>query len=300
MHVLVAQQSHGSFRADTPPVLRVAPGETIRFETTETPIERLFAAGDDWLGALDVRAINVVTGPVYVEGVEPGDAVAVEILAVEPGSWGWCAAIPNFGALSHRIPKPMLRRVAIQDGEIELTDRLRIPSRPMIGCLGLAPPNGESSTLAPPEAWGGNYDLTQIAPGTTVLFPAQIPGGLFSLGDLHAAMGANEITGVSIECPGAATVRLHVRKGLRLVTPRVETLTRIYTIGLQPQGRYAEARAQAANLMWDYLVNERGCAPDAAYLLCSSELDVELGGPAGMVVLAGMARAPLDTLSPPA
>ena len=104
-----------------------------------------------------------------------------------------------------------------------VSERVRLPLHPMIGCLGLAPAEGETSTLSPAMPWAGNYDLTQIAPGATVLFPAQVPGGLFSLGDLHAAMGEHEATFIAIECAGSATVRLDVRPGINLESPRIET-----------------------------------------------------------------------------
>ncbi|MER3486350.1 MAG: hypothetical protein C4345_10620, partial [Chloroflexota bacterium] len=103
--------------------------------------------------------------------------------------------------------------------------------------------------------WGGNYDLRQVEPGNTILFPAQVPGGLFSLGDLHAAMGMHEATFVSIECPGTATVRLGVRKGLTLETPRIEAPNRLYTIGLKAADDFQHgldfnpARIQAVSLM---------------------------------------------------
>jgi amidase len=290
MHRLAASQCHGAFRPDIEPALRIEPGEIVTFETTAEPVERLFAAGDRWLETLDVRAVNVVTGPVYIEGVEPGDTVSVEILDVTPGPWGWSSSIPGFGPLSKHMSAPTLDRLPIHDGWITLSDRLRIPVRPMIGCLGLAPGSGESSTLSPPYPWGGNYDLTQNRPGATLLLPAQMPGGLFSLGDLHAAMGENEATSVSIECPGEATVRLGVRKGLRLITPRIEHPDRIFTIGLRPKGHFDDARDDALDRMWEFLTGEAGCTPDEAYRLCSAVVDVHLGGPAGMVVLASIER----------
>ncbi len=215
MHIVPATQTTFAFRPDANPVLRVRPGEIVRFETSEEPVERLFAAGPRWTEAVDVRAINAVTGPVFIEGVAPGDAVSVEVLAIEPRDWAWNAAIPRFGLLDGLLPGPMLERLPIQDGKVIVSERVRLPLRPMIGCLGLAPAEGETSTLSPAMPWAGNYDLTQIAPGATVLFPAQVPGGLFSLGDLHAAMGEHEATFVAIECAGAATVRLDVRRGLK-------------------------------------------------------------------------------------
>jgi amidase len=160
----------------------------------------------------------------------------------------------------------------------------------MIGCLGLAPASGETSTLAPAMPWGGNYDLTQVCPGSTVLFPAQVAGGLFSLGDLHAAMGEHEATFVAIECVGAATVRLDVRPGLQLETPRIETSQRLYGIGLATRGDYFAARRQAARLLFEYLTNEEGLTPREASVLISAQGDLTLGGPAGTIVLGSVPR----------
>jgi amidase len=288
MHVVPATQTTFSFRPDAAPVLRVRPGEVVRFETSPEPVERLFAAGRRWTEAIDVRAINAVTGPVFIERVMPGDAVSVEVLAIEPRDWGWSAAIPGFGLLDGLLPEPMLERLPIRDGEVIVSERVRLPLRPMIGCLGLAPGKGETSTLSPAMPWAGNYDLTQIAAGATVLFPAQVRGGLFSLGDLHAAMGEHEATFVAIECAGSATVRLDVRPGMALETPRIETADRIFVIGLSPCGDYGAARLQAARLLYELLTREGELTPREAYAVISARGDLALGGPAGTIVLGSV------------
>ena len=289
MHIVPASQTVFSFRPDAEPVLRVRPGEVVRFETSPEPVERLFAAGAEWTEVVDVRAINAVTGPVFIEGVMPGDGVSVEVLAIEPRDWGWNAAIPGFGLLDGLLPEPMLERLPIRNGEVIVSERVRLPLRPMIGCLGLAPPGkGETSTLSPAMPWAGNYDLTQIAAGATVLFPAQVPGGLFSLGDLHAAMGEHEATFVAIECAGSATVRLDLRPGMALETPRIETADRIFVIGLSPCGDYGAARLQAARLLYELLTREGALTPWEAYAIISARGDLTLGGPAGTIVLGSV------------
>jgi amidase len=295
-HHLPAERVTFAFRPDAEPALRVQPGAIVSFETSPAPVERLFAAGERWLEALDVTAINAVTGPVFVEGVEPGDAVAVEILDVRPGDWGWNALIPGFGLMGDALPTPMLKRHPIEGGRIMLSDRLSLPLRVMIGCLGLAPATGETSTLRPATPWGGNYDLLQVRPGNTILFPAQVPGGLFSLGDLHAAMGAHEATFVSIECPGTATVRLGVRKGLRLQTPRIESPERLYVIGLGEGTDFNAARQQAVDLLHAYLTAERGLTAEESYALISAAGDLEFGGPVNAIVLASVPRAALEAI----
>jgi amidase len=283
-----ANQTTFAFRPDAEPVLRVQPGEIVRFETSPAPVERLFAAGAAWLDAVDLKAINAISGPVFIEGVIPGDAVSVEILAIEPLDWGWNAAIPGFGLVDCLLLGPLLERLPIANGEVIVSERVRIPLRPTIGCLGLAPAKGETSTLSPAMPWGGNYDLTQIGPGATVLFPAQVPGGLFSLGDLHAAMGEHEPTSIAIECAGSATVRLDARPGLRLETPRIETAERLYTVGLGGRGDYRSARQQAARLLFEYLTREAGLSPREAYVFLSACGDLSLGGPAGTIVLGSV------------
>ncbi|HUG13466.1 MAG TPA: acetamidase/formamidase family protein [Thermomicrobiales bacterium] len=292
--VVPAERHTFSLRPDAPPVLRVRPGEIVRFETSPAPAELLFAAGDDWLRQLDTRRINAVTGPVYIEGVQPGDAVAIEILDIETAGWGWNASIPNFGLLAANVPEPLLRRIPLVEGRAWINEALSVPIEPMIGCLGLAPAQGETSTLAPPFPWAGNYDLTQVCPGSTILFPAQVPGGLVSIGDLHAAMGEGEATSVAIECAGSATVRLDVRKGLELMMPRIETPERLYTIGLAERGDYTAARRHACDQMFSYLTEERRLTVEDAYILFSAAVDLSFGGPAGAVALASV---PLDVLA---
>jgi amidase len=294
VHTITADKHTFSFRPDTAPVLRVRPGEVVRFETSPAPAERLFAAGEHWLEQVDVRQINAVTGPVYVEGAQPGDAVSVEILDIETLDWGWNANIPGFGLLSNSVREPLLRRIPISAGRAWINESLSVPVRPMIGCLGLAPERGETPTLEPPYPWGGNYDLLQVSPGSTVLLPVQVPGGLFSLGDLHAAMGDAEATSVSIECAGAATVRLGVRKQVNLLMPRIETPERLYIIGLAERGDYTSAQRHACDQMVTYLTEERRLTPEDAYILFSAAVDLSFGGPAGAVVLASV---PLDVLA---
>lgn len=287
---LPADQIAFSFRADAPPALRVPPGSIVAFETSAAPVERLFAAGADWVQASDPNRINAVTGPVYVEGVEPGDAVSIEILSIAVGPWGWTMALPHYGLLAGTLPAPSLTRYPIVDGVIALSDRVRAPVRPMIGCVGLAPPYGESSTLGPAYPWGGNMDLIQAKAGNTVLLPAQVPGGLVSLGDLHAAMGANEATYVAIEAPGVATVRLDVRKGLSLPGPRVESPERTYVLGMDgpPTYNLDAARTQAAERLFAYLTEERGLTLDEAHTLIAATGDIELGGPASAIAVASV------------
>src|SRR5215216_4508379 len=122
LHIVPTNQTTFGFRPDADPVLRVRPGEIVRFETSPEPVERLFAAGSGWTEEIDVRALNALTGPVFIQGVTPSDAVSVEVLAIEPRGWAWNAAIPGFGLLDSLFPEPMLERLPIQDGEVIVSE----------------------------------------------------------------------------------------------------------------------------------------------------------------------------------
>ena len=282
MNVVTSDHSIPKFSAQREPILRVQPGEVVKIESPNLA-EQLFAAGDDWVDT-DRETILQVTGPVFIEGVEPGDGVAVEILDIEMLDWGWNAFIPGFSLLANKLENQFLRRVPIIENWVHLSDRLKVPVQPMVGCLGLAPPEGESTTFGK-SPWGGNYDLIQMKAGNTAIFPAQVPGGLFYLGDLHAAMGAGEPTYVSIECAGTVTVRFGIRRQMGLVNPRVETSDHLYILGLGEGGKaekWERSRRQACELMFDYLTDERGLTSEEAYSLMSASVDLTYGGPAGI------------------
>lgn len=291
--MLIVPPSHSQFDFDPAiePVLRVRPGDVVRFETSAEPAERLFEAGRSWARSVNTRRINTVTGPVYVEGAEPGGALAVEILEVETLDWGWNMWLPGYGMLGQRAREPMLQRVPIHDGQVWLTDELSVPLAPMIGCLGLAPASGKVSTLAPVYPFAGNFDMVQMKPGNTVYFPIQTPGGLFSLGDLHAAMGVGESTSIAIECAGSATVRFDLRPDLELSMPRVASPERLYVIGIADNRDCADAARVAIREMYQLLTLEAGVPEGDAQLIVSAAVDLEFGGPASAIVLASVPLA---------
>src|SRR4051794_6044849 len=184
--VLTKAQHTLDFRADHAPQARVASGSTIRFETGDIAYERL--ANGEALEAIGLETFNRVTGPVFVEGAEPGDALRIEILDIEIHR-SWSVWLPGFGALGRYTEETRARQIPLEDGCAVISDRLRVPVEPMIGCIGLAPETGVGSTFMPAYHWGGNMDLREMSRGTTVDLPVEAPGALLSIGDHHAAMG---------------------------------------------------------------------------------------------------------------
>lgn len=139
--------------------------------------------------------INPQTGPVFIEGIEPGDSLAIDILDIQPADWGYCSG----------------RIFELKDGFAQFSEKLNLPLEPMLGCLGIAPSEGTTDTRAPGET-GGNIDCREIRSGSTVVFKARVKGAMVGMGDAHALQGDGEITGQGIECDAISIVRFRKLK----------------------------------------------------------------------------------------
>jgi amidase len=278
-HLLTKDQSSGAFSAARPPVLTVAAGagDRITFETDDLAYAQMEEFGD--LGKV-TATINPVTGPVFVDGAEPGDVLAVTIHDIAMAEQGWSVSIPGAGALAGLMgPEFFVRRVPVRDGRVQLTAALDCPVAPMIGCLGVAPADREGSTVMPTLPSGGNMDLTDAGPGTTVYLPVQVPGALLSVGDLHAVMARGESTFVAIEIAGRATLSVDVVKGRTIRGPQLDTGSDYVCVGL---GDPVQDSVQMAyESLFSVMVDEHGWDPQDAYVVMSALAHTELGGPTG-------------------
>jgi len=278
---LTKAQHTVDFRPDHVPVATVATGATIRFETGDIAYERL--SRGEALDAIGLETFNRVTGPVYVEGAVPGDALRVEILDVAIHR-SWSVWLPGFGALGGYTQETVAKQIPLEDGVAVISDRLRVPVDPMIGCIGLAPASGVGSTFMPAYHSGGNMDLREMSPGTTVDLPVEVPGALLSVGDHHAAMGRGEPTWVSLESAGASTVRVTLLKDSPVSHPVLRRQGSILFLGMGDD--LATAHQHAVDRAWAWLVEDRGLEPFEAYAYASARLEMRLGGPASAMVLA--------------
>lgn len=278
-HLLTKDQASAGFSAAREPALRIVPGtgERITFETDDLAYAQMAELRDL---ARVTATLNPVTGPVHVEGAEPGDALAVTIHDIELADEGWSLYIPGAGALSAPMGDEwFVRRIPVRDGQVRLTERLTCPAAPMIGCIGVAPAVGEMSTVMPSYPTGGNMDLTDAAPGSTVYLPVQVPGALLSIGDLHAVMSRGESSFVAIEAAGRATVSVDLVKGLPLRAPRIDTGEDLICVGLGDPVQ--DAITMAYESLFALLTDEHGFSREDAYVTMSALAHTELGGPTG-------------------
>lgn len=278
---LAKEQKAFSFDRTIPQVLEIDSGDTVTFETGDAAYERLFKG--ETVEAIGLENFNAVTGPVLVHGAEPGDALRVEILDVQVRR-AWSVWLPNFGGLGAQSTEIHVKEIPLSGGHAHINENLSVPIRTMIGCIGVAPAEGKGSTFMPAYPFGGNMDLREMEPGTTLFLPVQVNGGLLSMGDLHAAMGVAEPTWVSLEAAGSATLRITLEKGMKLNYPRLRVGNSTYCIGM---GETLEKAHQIAlDEAYNLLVNDWKLDSFDAYAYASAVVDMRLGGPATGIVMA--------------
>ncbi len=288
VHVTPATVQWGYFAADGKPVLTVKSGETVAIDTIVGIPEMLVELGapvDDPIREMREMYAKVkdrgpgphfLTGPVAIEGAQPGDVLEVEILDIRLRSpYGWMMIEPEAGTLPKEFPylrKKLVRFDAARQ-TAEFAPGVRIPVRPFFGNLGVAPPSGRLSS-APPGYHAGNIDNRWLVAGSKVYIPVQVAGALFSVGDGHAAQGDGEVCVTAVETNLTGVFRFTVRKNMKLRWPRAETNTHVITMGLDED--LDEAARAATREMIDYLTVERGLSRDDAYMLTSAAVDLHV------------------------
>ena len=219
-HVVSREDVIWAFGPELEPVLEVDPGATVRIETNDC-FSGQIRSEEDLVTEIDFERVNSATGPIAVRGAEPGDSLVVEILEVNPIEWGVATLIPGYGQLIDKVQAPLTRLFKVEDGWVEMNDRVRFPARPMVGVVGVAT-DGEHFSTGLAGRHGGNLDNHLHGPGAKINFPVRQPGGLFAVGDMHAAMGDGEICFTGVEIAGEVTVRFDVLKGKQGTWPVTE------------------------------------------------------------------------------
>ena len=310
----------GWFPIDREPVLRIQPGETVRINTlthagatqSEEPVAYLTGLGlprdeilqdvlDFWASRegrpREGRSGHVITGPVYVEGAEPGDVLEVEILSIETRvAWGINNTSARGGVFSLDYPGahpddppldiPPGTRHVIRTGDVDgrevafMSDDIQVPLAPFMGILAVAPdpvvgqpgvtvPGVQGSR--PPGAFGGNLDVKDLKAGTTVYLPVFHEGALFYTGDPHGAQGDGEVSGTAIEQSLSGVFRFAVHKDRTIAAPRAEDEEYYMIMGID-----LDLDRAARHATWEvvnFLGEEKGLSPADALSLASIAVD---------------------------
>jgi acetamidase/formamidase len=280
-HTIHSHQSHLGWDNSNTPVAHIAAGESIEFHPLDASGGQLTAASSAAdVASLDFSKVNPVTGPVFIDGAQPGDAIKVTLLEFGPSGWGWTANIPGFGLLADQFPEPALHIWSYDAGTLApamFGPGGRVPLKPFCGTIGLAPAAPGLHSVVPPRRVGGNMDIRDLAAGSELFLPVEVAGALFSVGDTHAAQGDGEVCGTAIESPCSLAARFEVIKNAGLRSPRFTTpgpVTRHLdakgyevTTGIAPDLMHAARDAVSA--MIDLLASRHHMSPVDAYMLCS-------------------------------
>ena len=280
-HTIHQHQHHFGWNRDNAPVARIAPGERVEFNPVDSSGGQLTPASTVAdIARLDFGKVNPVSGPVYVEGAEPGDAIKVTLLHFAPSGWGWTANIPGFGLLADQFKDPALhiwKYDAATLAPAMFGPGGRVPLKPFCGTIGLAPAEAGHHSIVPPRRMGGNMDIRDMSAGTELYLPVEVAGGLFSVGDTHATQGDGEVCGTAIESPCALAAKFDLVKGANLAFPRFTTPGPVsrhldgkgyeVTTGIGPD-LMAAARAAVSGMV-DLLSARYKMNPVDAYMLCS-------------------------------
>lgn len=286
-------QHHFGWDNALAPVLRTEPGKTILFHCNDSSAGQLgpqSTVAD--VATLDFGKINPVSGPIWLEGAEPGDAVKVTIESfaphvIEGKGFGWTANIPGFGLLADQFTDPALHVWSYDPSTMVPAlwgHEGRVPLKPFAGTICNALAEAGLHSVVPPRRVGGNLDIRDLSAGVTLYLPVEVTGALFSVGDTHAAQGDGEVCGTAIESPMDVVLTLDLVKGANLKTPRFTTpgpVTRHLdakgyevTTGIGPDLMSASRDAVAG--MIDLLCATRGMAAVDAYMLVSTCGDLRI------------------------
>lgn len=261
------------FSPDMKVVESIAPGDVIKVETNDCFYQQI-TSEDQVLNEIDYDRLNPATGPIYVEGAEPGDLLKIKIVSIDVKDRGVAAVVPDEGALGDQVTKPIIRVINIEDNHA-LFHGVKLPVRPMIGVIGVAPLE-EDGTWATDSPWkhGGNMDTTDIKAGSILYFPVSQMGALLALGDCHAIMGDGEICFTGLETSAEVILEIDLIKGKTVKWPLVETdeHTMVISSGDDLEEAVYEATSQAVNHIKDSLDIEW----EDAYILASLSVDLKI------------------------
>jgi amidase len=273
---LARDQLTYEFSAATPPVARIAPGETVVVETYDTSTGRVNRPEDipAYVRVRDPHKVNPAAGPIYVEGAQPGDALVVEILDIRLQPQGFARVIAGAGVLQEGIEPGGVVMVRVDGDDLIFGDKVRLRARPMVGVIGTAPAEGVVYTLNHGPN-GGNIDVNAITVGTRVHLPVSVPGALLAIGDVHAAMGDGEVCGTGVEIAGEVTARVDLVPGAAPRRIWLETDTDWITIGGGPT--LDDAVGEAIDELCRLLMARLDLSRTEAFLLISARGDARVG-----------------------
>ncbi|HZA22825.1 MAG TPA: acetamidase/formamidase family protein [Dehalococcoidia bacterium] len=223
---------------------------------------------------LEARSLKgPATGPIYVNGAQPGDSLRVDFISIKPKEGAAHMVMPGRGFLDQEFTEAYPTVMELEDRKLVLPSGVKLSLRPSMGVVATTPtyPQNTASDSGP---YGGDIDMKELVEGSTLFLPVFVPGGMLALGDCHAVVGDGAVAGTGAECSSETHIRVTVEKGMGITSPRA--LTPEYFVVLSHGEELGPAMKQAVRDMMDFLVREKGLAPYDAYTLCSLAGDIRV------------------------
>lgn len=283
-HRLSSNPTHSAWDRSLQPRLHVAPGDEVLIECVDASGGQVAPGMSvaEYL-RIDRTRIHALTGPIWIDGAQPGDVLQIEVLATRHSGWGWSSIVEGLGFLKERFHEPYLFHWTLEGEETRSLAPAVVPVRPFLGVMGVARADDGTFRTRPPGPFGGNLDVRELCAGSTLYLPVYNAGALFSCGDGHAAQGDGEVCINGIECPLDVTLRFKLHKRQPLSGPIVEASERFAAdstadawVVVESGADMAAAARAATNRMIDLLVSRWGFNDVHAYLLCSVALKLRL------------------------
>jgi acetamidase/formamidase len=283
-HRLTAEPTHSRWNRALEPRLTISSGDTVHMSCLDASGGQVKpgATVEDFL-SIDRNKIHALTGPIRIDGAEPGDVLEIQVLQVEHRGWGWTSVIPGLGFLKDRFREPYLFHWSLDPEISRSLGSAIVPLRPFCGVMGVAPAEDGEFRTRPPGPFGGNMDVRELCTGATLYLPVFNQGALFSAGDAHAAQGDGEVCINGIECPAEVSLRFHVHRHQPLSGPLLESAESRSPdapadawIVVESDPDAMQAARRATERMVDLLVGRWSFTPIHAYLLCSVTMKLRI------------------------
>ena len=283
-HVLSAEPTHSVWNRSLEPRLHVASGDEVQIACVDASGGQVHPgmSTEDYL-RIDRTRIHALTGPIWVNGAEPGDVLEIDVLATRHCGWGWSSVVEGLGFLKERFREPYLFHWLLDGDSSSSLAPAVVPVRPFLGVMGVARADDGKFRTRPPGSFGGNLDVRELCAGSKLYLPVFNRGALFSCGDGHAAQGDGEVCINGIECPLDVTLRFHLHKHQVLAGPIVESSNAAAAdssadswVVVETGTDLADAARGATTRMIELLVSRWGFSDVHAYILCSVAMRLRL------------------------
>ena len=299
MHYAVDRSNtRNRWNRDYPPVLEIAPGDTVALamkDASDGQVRPGMSVAE--FAAIDKTRIHALTGPVWVAGAEPGDALEIEILDFQHEGWAWTSIMPGMGALGDEFAEPFLHIWNLEKDRTRSIAGVTLDLHPFCGIIGVQRAEPGEFRTRPPGPFGGNMDVRHLGAGSRLFLPVFAPGAGLCAGDAHAAQGDGEVAINGMEAPMTVTLRINLHKDRKLEGPYAVALptlvpsryvTKPFHIFIESHEDPREAASAAVRRAMTYLGTRLGIRRELALILCSVVLDLKI---------SQMVNAPITTIS---